>query len=105
LSPEKLGEGVTSIVRVMDLTNFNGVVSEVVLENKGEILRLTEESEDFAVVIEELLLAGNLATTKSLLHVLLHLVVTWAGNLDLRLGESIAGHLLAFRLALSAVLK
>jgi hypothetical protein len=105
LSPEKLGESVTSIVGVVDLTNFNGVVGEVVLEDKGEILRLTEESEDFAVVIEELLLAGNLATTEGLLHVLLHLVITWAGNLDLRLSKSIGGHFLAFRLALAAVLK
>jgi hypothetical protein len=48
---------------MVNLTNFNGIVSEVVLEDKGEILRFTEESEDFAVVIKELLLAGNLATT------------------------------------------
>lgn len=87
LSSKELWEGVTTVVGVMNFTDLNSVISQVVLEDERKIFRLAEEAEHFAVVIKELLLASNFATAKGLLHVLLHLVVTWAGNLDQGLGE------------------
>jgi len=38
LSLEKLGESVTTIVGVMDFTDLNGVISQVVMNDEGKIL-------------------------------------------------------------------
>lgn len=82
LSSKELGESITAVVGVMNFTNLDSVVSEVVLDDEGQILRSAEEAEDFAVIVKELLLAGDLTTTKSLLHVLFHIVIAWAGYLN-----------------------
>jgi hypothetical protein len=82
LSPEKFGEGITAIVREVNFTNLNCVIGEVVVDHEGQVFRCDEEAKDFAIVVKELFLVGNLATTKSLFHVLLHLVVAGAGDFD-----------------------
>jgi hypothetical protein len=38
LSLEELGESVTTIVGVMDFTDLNGVISQVVMNDEGKIL-------------------------------------------------------------------
>jgi len=79
---EQFGERITTIVRVVDFTDFDRVIGEIVVDDKWKFFGVTEESQNFAIVVEELLLAWNFATTKSFLHVFLHLVITWASNLD-----------------------
>ena len=104
LSSKELWEGVTTVVWVMDLTDLNSVISQVVLYDKRKIFRLAEEAEHFTIVIKELLLASNFTTAEGLFHVLLHLVVTWTGNLNRGLSECIRGDGAAFWLALAKVL-
>lgn len=104
LSSKELREGVTTVVRVMDLADLDSVISQVVLHDKRKIFRLAEEAEHFTIVIKELLLASNFTTAKGLFHVLFHLVVTWTGNLNHGLSECIGGDSAAFWLALAKVL-
>ena len=38
LSLKKLGESVTTIIRVVDFTNLNSIVGHIVMDNEGKIL-------------------------------------------------------------------
>jgi len=51
------------------------------VDQEGEVFGLGVEAEHFAVVIKELLLAGNFAAAERLFHEFLHFVVTGTGNL------------------------
>jgi hypothetical protein len=83
LSAEEQGETVTAIVGVMHLTDLNGVVGQEVVNNEGEVLTDAEETEHFAVVVEELLLRRDAATTERLFHEFFKVVVLGAGSFDL----------------------
>ena len=56
LSAQEQGEGISSIVRVVDFTDFNSVISQVVVDNKWKAVVLGEESENLSVLVQELLL-------------------------------------------------
>ena len=66
----------------MALTDLDGVIGQVVVDNVGDVLGFGEEAEDLAIVVEELLLASHLATTETLLHEVTHFRVT-VGNAGL----------------------
>lgn len=53
------------------------------MDQEGEVFGLGVEAEDFAVVVEELLLAGNFAAAEGLFHEFLHFVVTGTGDFHL----------------------
>lgn len=74
LSSKHHREGVSSTILEIDFSDFNSVISEVVVQDIGN---LTEDvvAEDFSVVLEELLLRGDLTTSKFVLSVVLHGVV------------------------------
>jgi hypothetical protein len=93
LSTEEKSEGVSSVVGVMALTDLECVVSQIVVHHVGKVLVVDEEAEDLAVVIQELLLRSNLATTETLLQEVSHLGVCHAGHGDLRHHEVVAGRL------------
>jgi hypothetical protein len=100
LALEELGEGVAAIVGVVHLTDLTGIVSQVVVHNEGKVFTAAEEAENFAVIVEELLPGGDFTTTGSegLLHVFLHVIVTWAGNLDQGVVEGVNWDVLALGL-------
>jgi len=56
LSAEEESEGVTTVVGVMDFTDFNSVISQVVVDNVWKVLTASEETEDTAIVVKELFL-------------------------------------------------
>jgi len=62
----------------MYLTNFNRVVSKEVVHNERKVLASGEEAQNLAVLVEELLLAGNLTATKLFLHEFLQVVLSGA---------------------------
>lgn len=95
LSAEEQGKRIAAIVRVVNLTDLDSVVGKVVVDNVWEVIASGEEAEDFPVVVEELLLGGNFATTEGLLEELLHLWVSLRGNLDQRRGEVVDWALLS----------
>ena len=76
LSTEKQCKGVSSVVGVVDLTDLNGIVSQVVMDNKRKTIIFGEETQNLSVFIQKLLLRGNLAATKALFKELLHLRVS-----------------------------
>jgi hypothetical protein len=104
LSSEEAGKRVKSIILVMGLTDLNGIVSQVVVDHKRSVLVGTVESEDLSVVIQELLLRGNLATSELLLKVLEHESITLGGNWDLFVVEGVLRQFLSGATRLTAFL-
>ena len=88
----------------MDLSDFAGVVSQVVVDHEWQIVASDKESEYLAIVVEELFLGEDLSSTESFLEELLHLVILFSGDLDLGLSESVRWHLLCIWLRLSNTL-
>ena len=81
LSAEKDGEGVSAVVGEVTVTDLESIIGQVVVDDVGEVVTAGEETENLAIVIEELLLGGNFAATEGLLHEVSHL-----GVLDQGLG-------------------
>ena len=86
-SSQKKGEGVTAIVSMVNLTDLNGVISQVVVDDVWEAVVSGEETEYFAVVVQELLLGFNLTTTEGFLEELNHLSILLWWNWNLALGK------------------
>jgi len=70
LSSQKEGEGVTSIIWAVGLSDFDGIIGQVVVEDVWQVLADSEESEHLSILVQELLLGGNFAATEALLEVL-----------------------------------
>ena len=62
-STEEDSEGVSTVVRVVALTDFEGVVSQVVVDGIWEVLAGGKEAENLTIFVQELLLGLNLAAT------------------------------------------
>lgn len=88
----------------MDFSDFYGIISEVVVDDEREIVTLCEESEHFPVVIQELLLGYDSASSKGLLQEFLHLRIFLSRHLDLRLVEIVCWCVYGRRLGLSMAL-
>lgn len=105
LSSKEKSEGLAAVVRVVYFTNFDGVVSQVVVDNERQVFAAGIETENLAIMIEELFLGCNLATSKRLLEEFLHLTVTLGDDRFLRLLESVARSILGRCLLLTDVLR
>ena len=64
----------------MYLSNFDGVISQEIMPDKLEIIRPGEETQDFAIVVQKLLLGWNATSSKLLLKVLEKLRVFFRRN-------------------------
>jgi len=104
LSTEEQRETVAAIVGVVHLTDLNGIIGQEVVNDEGEVLTDAEETEHFAVVVKELLLGGDSATTKRLFHEFFKVVVLRAGSFDLGFSEGVRRVSLALGLGLTEVL-
>ena len=62
-STEEDSEGISTVVRVVALTDFEGVVSQVVVDGIWEVLAGGKEAENLTIFVQELLLGLNLAAT------------------------------------------
>lgn len=105
LSSQKEREGVTAVVGVMDLSDLDSVVSKVVVDDEGQVFTSGVETENLTIVVQELLLGGNLATAEGLLEELHHLAITVGGNGSLGLHEGIIGQRLGRSLRGAEVLQ
>jgi len=61
------------------------------MDNKWQIFALTEETEHLAIIVEELFLAGDLATTEGLFLVLDEFIVVGSGDLHLGSVKAVLG--------------
>lgn len=96
LATEEKSEGISAVVGTVTLTDFKRVVSKIVVNDIVEVVSCGEEAQDSAIIVQELLLGLNFATTKALLHEVSHFRVPlwWDGIQDcskLSLGELDAG--------------
>lgn len=89
----------------MGLTDLNGVVSKVVVDDKRSVLVGAVESEHLSVVIKELFLRGNFTTSELLLKVLKHEGISLWGNWDLLVVEGVLRALLSGVASLTAFLE
>ena len=105
LSSEVDGEGISSIVREMHLSDFNSVISQEVVPDELQVITSREESENLAVEVEELLLRGNSTSTKLLLKVLEQLRVLLRRHGLQGLGEVVFGAGLSISLRSSTILQ
>jgi len=77
---------------VVDLSDLEGVVCKVVVDDVGEVIEASVEPQDFSVVVEELLLRGYTAAAERLLHEFLQIGgVSGLGLLHNRLSVAIDG--------------
>jgi hypothetical protein len=91
LSAEEAGERVETVILVMGLADLNGIVSQVIVDDEGTVFRRAVETKDLSIVVQELLLGLDLASTELLLEVLEHEGVTLGSNGDLAILESVFG--------------
>ena len=89
---------------MVHFANLDGIVGEEVVDNEREVFADTEETEDLAIVVEELLLGGDAATSEGPFHEFLEVAVNGASDLDLGFGEGVGGVGLAIGLGLAKVL-
>ena len=89
---------------MMNFSNFNRVVSQVIVNHVRKVFRLAEKSEHLSVVVKELFLRCHFATSKSFLHEFFHVVVTGASHLLCRLFKGVTGDLLGVSLRFSDIL-
>jgi len=75
----------------MALTDLESVIGQVVVHDVGQVVAACEETQDAAIIVQELLLGLNLATTETLLHEVSHLGVVDSRLGDLRLLEVVSG--------------
>lgn len=74
LSLNKKGEGISAGVGSFNFSDFHGVISEVVVDDVGD-LALAEELEDLSIVLQELLLRGDSSSSEFVLQEVLHHVI------------------------------
>ena len=56
LSSKERRSGFAAIVRAMALSNFNGVISQVIVNDVGQVLTEGEEAKHLTIVVQELFL-------------------------------------------------
>jgi len=102
LSAEEAGERIETIILVVSLTDLNGIVSQVIVDDERTVVGVAVETEHLSVVVQELLLGSNLATSKLLLEILEHEGITLGWDGDLGLVEGVSRESLGFGTGLSA---
>ena len=104
LSAEEAGERIETIILVVSLTDLNGIVSQVIVDDERTVVGVAVETEHLSVVVQELLLGSNLASSKLLLEILEHEGITLGWDGDLGLVEGVSRESLGFGTGLSAFL-
>lgn len=105
LTAEQQRKGIAAVVRVVHLADFHGVVRQVVVHDKWQVVATAVETQHLAVVVQELLLGRDFAASQALFKELLHLAVPLGSNAHLRLSEVVDGSFSAFRLFVANALQ
>lgn len=56
LSFHEEGEVVTTIIGMVHLSDLNSIIGQEVMDDEGQVVKASEETENSAVVVKELLL-------------------------------------------------
>lgn len=88
----------------MAFSDLNGIVSQEVVPHELEVLTDGEESKDFSVVVQELLLRGNSSSSELLLEEFKELLILLWWDWLLSLNEGILWAYLSISLGLSNIL-
>ena len=95
------GKVIATIIRVVNLSDFDSVVSQEVVNDEWKIIESSVESEYSSVIVEELLLRLYSTTTKRLLHVLSQRGITKLLLWDLVISEAVHWNIKGISLRLS----
>lgn len=76
---------------MVDFSDFASIISQVVVNDVRNFIIASIESEDFAIVVEELLLRGDSSTSEGLLHEFLHFAISEHRFLNLSLSVAVKG--------------
>ena len=101
MSLHEESEVVATVIRVMHLSDLNGVIGQEVVDDERQLVEARVETQHSSVVIQELLLALHSATAERLLHVLLQTGVSEFLLRDLFLGKAVIRNSLWLTLCLS----
>lgn len=82
---------VSAIIGMVDFSDFASIISQVVVNDVRNFIIASIESEDFAIVVEELLLRGDSSTSEGLLHEFLHFAISEHRFLNLSLSVAVKG--------------
>jgi len=96
-------EWVSSIVREVNFSNLDGIISQEIVPLELEVTTWCEESKHFSVVIKELLLGWNSSSSKLLLKEFEEFWILLWWNWNARSNESVFWAHLSFRLRLSHI--
>lgn len=101
LSLQKQGKGIPTVVGVMHFSDFNSVISKVVVNDEGHSIMLGKESQYLSVIVQKLLLRNDSSSTKCFFQEFFHLCILLLRDLHLSLGKVISWNLDSIRLRLS----
>lgn len=73
------------------------------MQNKRKLLAITEEAQNFAIIVEELLLVINFASTEGLFHILAEVIISGDCAANLRVGEWVIRGALFISLGLAQI--
>ena len=64
LSSQEQSEIISTVVSEMNFSDFNSVISQVVVDHEGQFLELAVEAKNLQIVVQELLLAFHSTSSK-----------------------------------------
>jgi len=102
-SLKKKSEVISAIIGMVDFSDFASIICQVVVNDVRHFIIASIESEDFAIIVEELLLRGDSSTSEGLLHEFLHFTISEHRFLNKSLSVAVKGD--SFSLGLWLLLK
>jgi len=91
LTTEEESESISAVIGAVALTDFKCIISQIIVNHVIQVICCGEEAQHAAIIVEELLLGLNLATTELLLHEVSHLGVSLGRHGPLRHLEVVIG--------------
>ena len=91
LTTEEKSKSISAVIGAVALTDFKCIISEIIVNHVIQVICCGEEAQHAAIIVEELLLGLNLATTELLLHEVSHLGVSLGRHGPLRHLEVVIG--------------
>lgn len=104
LSSKINGEGISSVIWEMAFSDLNGIVSQEIVPHELKVLTDGEKSQNFSIVVQELLLGSNSSSSEFLFEEFKKFLVLLWWNWSLLLNERVLWAVASFSLGLANIL-
>ena len=104
LSSKINGEGISSIIWEMAFSDLNSIVSQEIVPHELKVLTDGEESQNFSIVVQELLLGSNSSSSELLFEEFKKFLILLWWNWSLFLNECVLWALASLGLGLANIL-